>query len=61
MSNTKKAIKKRVPKSKGITIKVNSQFIEEQDKCQSNNKETPPTNIYIFDVYPKKRIQVLSS
>jgi hypothetical protein len=48
MSNTKKAIKKRVPKSKGITIKVNSQFIEEQDKCQSNNKETPPTNIYIF-------------
>ena len=53
MSNTNKSPKARTPKGKGITLNVNTQFIEEQDKCQSNNKEIPPTNIYSFSSHGK--------
>lgn len=53
MSNIKNSPKARRPKGKGVILNVDTQFIEEQDKCQSNNKEIPPTNIYSFSSHGK--------
>lgn len=48
MSNTRKSPQDKDPKGKSFTLNVNTQFIKEEDCCQSKEQEIPPAKIYAF-------------